>query len=69
MRVCTENIVQLESCWVGRGAVEIIHGIPLQRPLHGSGFSARKQTVAEQHVQLCISNKIGESPMWCQQMH
>lgn len=47
MRVSTGKIVQLESCWVGRGAVEIIHGIPLQRPLQGSGFSARKQTVAE----------------------
>jgi hypothetical protein len=43
MRVSTENIVQSESCWVGRGAVEIIHGIPLQRPIQGSGFSARMQ--------------------------
>jgi hypothetical protein len=63
MRVSTENIVQLESCWVGRGAVEIIHGIPLQRLLQGRGFSARKQTVAEQQVQLCISNKTGQSLM------
>jgi hypothetical protein len=69
MRVSTGNIVHLESCWEGRGALEIIHGIPFQRLLKGSGFSARKQTVAEQHVQLCISNKIGESLMWCQQMH
>jgi hypothetical protein len=69
MRVSTENIVQLESCRVGRSAVDTIHGIPLQRPLQGSGFSARKQTVAEHHVQLCISNRIGESLTWCQQMH
>jgi len=30
MRVSTENIIHLDSCWVGRGALEIIHGIPLQ---------------------------------------
>ena len=64
-----KKIIHLESCWVGRGAVNIIHGIPLQRPLQGSGFSARKQTVAEQHVHLCISNKIGENLTCCQQMH